>query len=277
MTAPDLFRLLADAAPVAGLAYAGLCGGLWLRQRRIIFRRGRGTPDPSAAGLPGLTVPAIRTEDGLDLAAWFVAPRTEAAPVVLFLHGNTGHVGHRAGRAARLAREGWGVMLAPYRGFGGNPGAPSEEGLARDARAAYAALREQGIAAGRIVIWGESLGSAVAVRLATEVPAAALILESPFTSMLAMARRRHPYVPARWLLKDRFDSLSRIGRVTAPLLIIQGARDALVPPAMGEHLRRAAGSAVRRIWRAPAAGHNDLFEHGAVEAGIAFIATLPRA
>jgi hypothetical protein len=193
--------------------------------------------------------------------------------VLLYLHGNGGHVAYRAERAHRFARLGWGALFVQWRGYGGNPGAPSEDGLAEDARAGLRALQEAGVAPSRIVLWGESLGTGPAIRLAAEDPAAvaAVILESPYTSLLALARLHYPLLPANLLLRDRYDSLSRIGAVAAPILILQGGRDTLVPPALGRELAAAARAPVE-LWEAPGAGHNDLGPAGAVEEAARFLA-----
>jgi fermentation-respiration switch protein FrsA (DUF1100 family) len=266
-----VIRLLAGALLIAGVFYATLCAGLFVWQRHIIFITGHERPEPVQAGVPGVEVLSLHTADGLDLLAWYSPPSEATRPVVLFLHGNSGHIGHRASRLARLAAAGWGALLVEYRGFGGNPGTPSEDGLALDARAAYAALTGRGIAADRIVVWGESLGTAVAVRLAEEAPVAAVLLEAPFTSMVEMARMRYPWVPVNALLRDRFETSARIAALRVPVLVMQGMRDDVVPPVMGMRLFAAATTPEREFWRAEAAGHNDLAEHGAVEAGIDFV------
>lgn len=269
----DVLQLAFNVAIICGMFYLTLVAGLYVWQRKMIFDTSYGRPDTATAGVPEAEVLSVATADGLRLTAWYAAPADTQMPVILFLHGNSGHIGHRAERMRRLAAVGWGVLLLEYRGFGGNPGAPSEEGLALDAEAGLAALRGRGVPLDRIVIWGESLGSAVAIRLAATHPAAALVLEAPFTSMADMARLRYRVVPVDLLLKDRFDAIGRIGAVAMPLLIMQGGGDTLIPPAMGARVFAAATAADRQFWRAEAAGHNDLADHGAVEAGIDFVST----
>ena len=164
------------AALTAERLYCAVVGLLALRQRHLLY-----LPDTSRPLLPGAVAAAralsVHTEDGLDLLAWLTPPADDAQPVVLYLHGNGGNIGHRASRFARLSRLGWGVLLLEYRGYGGNAGAPTEAGIHADARAGYAALRGFGVPAQRIVLWGESLGTGVAVRLATEVDVGAVVLE----------------------------------------------------------------------------------------------------
>lgn len=267
----DIVQLIFNIAIIGGMFYLTLVAGLYVWQRKIIFITGTERPDVVIAGVPDAEIVSVPTADGLRLNAWYAASASADRPVALFLHGNAGHIGHRADRMRRFQAAGWGVLLLDYRGYGGNPGSPTEDGLARDAQAALALLRDRGIAADRLVIWGESLGAAVAIRLATEAPAAALILEAPFTSMVDMARMRYKVVPVGALLKDRFESINRIGALTLPLLIMHGARDTLVPSSMGERLYHAATAPDRQFWHIEDAGHNDLAEHGAVDAGIAFV------
>jgi fermentation-respiration switch protein FrsA (DUF1100 family) len=176
---------------------------------------------------------------------------------VIVFNGNAGHRALRAQLADALAQRGIASLLFDYRGFGGNPGSASEEGLALDARAVrtYAAGRSD-VDATRLVYFGESLGTGVAVRLATECPPAALILRSPFTSLVEVGRYHYPILPVRWLLRDRFDSIDRIGRVRCPLLVIAGDRDGIIPPALSQGLYDAAPSP-KRLVIIPDADHND--------------------
>jgi fermentation-respiration switch protein FrsA (DUF1100 family) len=254
-----------------GLLYLALLAALYLMQRRILFRPDPGPPLVAQAGVAGLEEVRLATADGLDLLAWHL-PGPGEAPVVLYLHGNAGHVGHRGERLRRFALQGWGALLVEYRGYGGNPGGVSEAGLLADAAAGLAWLRAQGVAPGRIVLWGESLGSGVAVQLAAGgAEVAALVLETPFTSIADIARARYPYAPVDLLLKDRFDSLSRIAAVRAPVLVATAGQDSIVPPAMGRALL-AGATAPAELWHAEAAGHVNLVEFGLVEAVADFIA-----
>ncbi len=173
----------------------------------------------------------FETEDGLTLGAWFVRPRgPQSGYTALVFNGNAGHRGYRGPLADKLSRTGMAVLLFDYRGYGGNPGLPYEAGLARDARGALVYLeRRPDVDPRRIVFFGESLGTGVAVRLAVEHPPAAVILRSPFTSFVALAERHYPFLPARWLLRDRYDSINLIDRVTSPVLVVAGDRDSIIP------------------------------------------------
>jgi hypothetical protein len=253
--------------------YVLITGTLWAFQDRLIYVPDRSEPPaPARLGLPEVSEVRLTTEDGLSLLAWWLPPPDAAAPVVLFLHGNGGNLAHRAGRAAAFRAAGQGALLVAWRGYGGNPGQPDEAGLVRDARAALAWLSGQGIGPARIGVWGESLGSAVALHLAASrpVPVGAVVLETPFTSLVDVARVHYPLIPAGLLLRDRFDSLSRVGAVMVPLLVLTGGRDRLVPPEMGQRLA-AAARAPAETWQAPEADHNDVAAAGGQRVGIEFL------
>ncbi len=254
-------RFAASAVPsitvVVGLV-ALLLAVLWFGQRSFIYFPDGETPSPGAFGLAGVDPETFDTEDELTLGAWFVPARVAGAGyTVIVFNGNAGHRGHRAGLAAQLAARGVNVFLFDYRGYGGNPGLPSEEGLARDARAALAALgRRPGVDLTRIVFLGESLGAAVAVRLALEFPPAALVLRSPFSSMTAIGSHHYPFLPVRWLLRDRYSSIDRISRITSPLLVIAGGADRIVPIFESEALFELAPQP-KKLVVGPGADHND--------------------
>ena len=252
------------------LLYAVLVGALYFAQRRLLYLPDTSAPDPWRAGVPGIEVVRLLTGDGLSLLAWFLPPAEPGGFVVLYLHGNGGHIGHRAERLRKFSAVGWGALLLEYRGYGGNPGAPSEVGLVLDAQAGLAALQDRGVGPEQTLLWGESLGSNLAARLAVGRDFAAVLLESPFTSVASLASRQYPFVPVDFLLKDRFDTLSCISAVRSPVLFLQGGRDRLVPPAMGRTLF-AAVTAPKELWVAPEADHNDLGMFGVVEAGVAFV------
>ena len=259
---------------VALLACVGLyCVGvaiLAVQQRRFIYVPDARRPELTTVGLAEARVLVVRTSDGLKPLAWLAPAHDDMQPMVLYLHGNAGNIGDRAARFARLNSFGWGVLLLEYRGYGGTAGVPTEAGLFEDVQAAYAALMAMGIPGRRILLWGESLGTGLAVRLATEREIGAVLLESPYTSIAAIAQRQYPFVPVDWLLRDRFDLIGRIAAVRAPVLVMTGAKDEIVPPAMGRAVFAAAHEP-KAFWLAPDAGHNDLAEAGALEAARAFI------
>ena len=206
--------------------------GLWLFQRRLIYFPASEVP-PLSATLPGARIVTISTDDGLTLTGWFLAPPAPTA-AVLVLNGNAGNRADRAPLARALADRGYEVLLFDYRGYGGNVGSPSEEGLALDAAAALAALAEVATA-DRLILVGESLGAAVAARLAVETPPTALVLRSPFPSLEAVAAVHYPYLPTRMLLWDRYDTLRPVSTIKVPILVVAGSADRIVPT----HLSRA--------------------------------------
>ncbi|GFM17684.1 hypothetical protein PO1_contig-018-158 [Mycobacterium sp. PO1] len=235
------------------LVVSGLLGLLWSQQRRLIYFPSDG-PVPSAATvLSGARDVVLRTADGLELGAWYL-PGT-GGPAVLVLPGNGGDRAMRAPLAAGLHRMGLSVLLVDYRGYGGNPGKPTEEGLATDARAAHDWLTAQP-EVDRIVYFGESLGAAVAVGLAVERPPAALILRSPFTSLTDVAGAHYPWLPVGKLLMDRYPSLQRIPALQAPLLVIAGDEDDIVPWSLSRQLYDAAPEP-KEFLTVSGVGHND--------------------
>jgi uncharacterized protein len=265
-----MLRALLAFAAIAVAFYVAFVALLYVMQRRLIYAPDTATPDPPRAGVAGIEVLHLQSGDGTLLLAWYLPPAKPDGPVVLYLHGNGGHIGYRSERLRTFHAAGWGALLLEYRGYGGNPGTPTEAGLALDAEAGLGALQRMGVPSERTVLWGESLGSNLAVRLAARETFAAVILESPFTSMVALGKKLYPFVPVGLLLKDRFDTASRIAAVRSPVLVLQGGRDRLVPPAMSRAVFDAL-TAPKELWTAPAADHNDLAMFGAVQAAISFV------
>lgn len=244
------------AATILALALAGVAV-LWYHQRALIS-----FPDPTvptvAATLPGAEAVAFETEDGLRLGGWFVpAPGARRGTAIHVFNGNGGNRGHRAPLAAALARAGFATLLFDYRGYGGNPRSPTEAGLLSDARAARAYLASRpDVDPRRLVYLGESLGAAVAVALAAEEPPLALVLRSPFTSLVDVGRLHYPWLPIGPLLRDRYPSLDRIGSIATPLLVVAGERDRLIPPAQSRSLHEAAAGP-KRFVLIEGGDHND--------------------
>jgi uncharacterized protein len=253
----------------AVVAYAALVGGLYLFQRQLLYFPDKARPELFGFEQLGVRELTLTTEDGLSLLSWYL-PARPGRPVIAYFHGNGGHIGYRAERLLRFAREGYGVLMAEYRGYGGNPGTPTEAGFYTDARAALDFLDREAIPSNRLVLYGESLGSGVAVALAAEHDIAALILEAPPTSVAEVAQCHFPFVPAARMVTDRFDSLSRIGRVKAPILVLHGERDRVVPVRYGRALLEAAPEP-KEGWFAPEAGHEDLASYGSLDVVVAFI------
>jgi uncharacterized protein len=209
----------------------------WIGQRRLIYFPDTSTPSLDRAGLARAEVVTFTTADGLRLGAWFAAGSgSPPRPTVVVFNGNAGHRGYRATLGAALQRHGCNVLLTDYRGYGGNPGSPDEEGLAADAQAARAyVLGRRDIDPARVLYFGESLGAAVALRLAVEHQPSALVLRSPFASLASIGQHHYPLLPVRLLLRDRFPSMDRARQVRSPVLVIAGTSDRIIPI---DHTRR---------------------------------------
>lgn len=253
-------ELALKLALVAAAIYVGVVGGMYLLQRKLMYLPVQELPTPAAVGAGDMQAVGLHTADGLTLTAWYKPAAAAGRAEILYLHGNGGNIAHRAAKVRPLIEAGYGVLLAGYRGYGGNPGAPSEAGLIADAHAAYDFLLARGVAPRRIALIGESLGSGVAVALAAEREVAAVLLEAPFTSAAAVGQRAYPVIPVTWLIKDRFDSLARIRRIEAPLLIVHGEADRVVPVDLGRALLRAAAEPKRGVFiRGGAHGNLEAF------------------
>lgn len=229
---------------------------MWAFQRRLVYLPS-GAPNVAPGQvLEGGSAVALRTEDGLALEAWYAPATAPPADVtVLVLPGNAGSRAARVPLAAALGAAGFDVLLLDYRGYGGNPGSPDEEGLAADARAAHHHLvAERGVDPGRLVLFGESLGAAVAARLALERPVGGLVLRSPFTSLADIGAIHYPFLPVRALLRDHFPLREAITSVTAPVVVVAGGADEIVPSAQSRDVAAAVGAPYIEV---PYARHND--------------------
>jgi fermentation-respiration switch protein FrsA (DUF1100 family) len=254
---------------IAGItAYVAFCALMFFAQRALMYFPERVRTEPAAAGLPQAQDVMLDTADGEKIIAWHVPPRGDK-PVVIYFHGNGGSLRLRVDRFARLVADGVGLLAVSYRGYGGSSGSPSEAGLIEDARAAYVFAAQR--YPGRIVAWGESLGSGVAIALAAEKPVSKLILDAPFTSALDIAVSAYPFLPVRLLMKDQFRSDLRIAQVKAPVLILHGDADSLVPIAYGERLL-AMIPGKKQMVRFAGGEHVDLDRHGAMDAALKFLA-----
>lgn len=263
--------LLAETLGVLAGGYALLLGGLTVFQRDMIYHPGSSLPSPEEAGVPEMVSVPVRTTDNLVVSGWYAPPARSGAETIVYCHGNARTLAHRAHKARLLLDAGYGVMLVGYRGYGGNPGRPSEEGLYADTRAALGWLMGRGTHAERLVLYGESLGTGVAAQMAAEQPdIAAVVLEAPFTRLADLAP---PYLlpglaPA--LLLDQYDTLSKLPSIRHPMLVLHGEMDGVVPVAMGRKLvERAHGRAHGHF--IPGGGHNNLWDMGAGEAVLAFL------
>lgn len=254
---------------VALALYGAFVGALFVFQRHLLYYPQTARLEPADFGIPEMRALRLTTSDGVAVTAWYRAP-PGAAPVVVYFHGNAGHLGYRAGKLRPYLEAGFGLLAVSYRGYGDSEGRPTESGLFADGHAALAFLEGEGIVAGRIFLYGESLGSAVAVPLAAGRRLGGVVLEAPFTSVGDLAAHHYPFVPARHLVRDRFDSKARIGQLGAPLLVIHGGRDRVVPIHFGRALFEAAPEPKEMIVF-ESAGHNDLYGFAAAARIVGFI------
>jgi fermentation-respiration switch protein FrsA (DUF1100 family) len=227
---------------------------LWLLQRKLIFLPDTTDPGPAAATVPGARDVVLHTGDGLDLTAWYLPP-SHCSATVLVAPGNGGNRAGRVDLMSGLGARGAGVLLLEYRGFGGNPGKPTEAGLTLDAEAARAFLDAQLPADQDIVYLGESLGGAVVTRLAVQHPPAAMVLRSPFLDLPAAAAHLYPVLPVRLMLRDRFPVRDLVASVSVPITVVLGDADRTIPPEQSVAVAAAAPNGT--VVRVPAADHND--------------------
>jgi len=249
--------------------YLALAALMYVAQRGLMYFPEGFRTAPADAGLPEAAEVLLDTADGARVIVWHIPPR-DGRPVWLYFHGNGGALRYRVDRFRQLTAQGEGLVALSYRGYAGSTGRPSEAGLIADARAAYDfAAKRYG--AERIVLWGESLGSGVALALAAERPVARIVLEAPFVSAVDIAAGVYPFLPVRLLMKDQFRSDLRVAKVTAPVLVMHGDRDEVVPISSGQRLYKLITSP-KRFVRLAGGGHENLGSFGAVEAARGFVA-----
>ena len=265
---------MVGAVIAIGGLYLAMLAFLWATQRSHVFHPGPGPLDLADSAVAQYMRPIdVRTKDGLTLTAWY-APAKPGRRTIVYLHGNAGTLADRDLRVLPYLEHGYGVLLVGYRGYGGNPGEPTEPGLYEDARAHLDWSAAQGIHPDEIVLYGESLGAAIAIQMAMERTIAALALEAPFASIVLSARARYPLFAFDWLIKDKFASIDKICTVRVPLFVIHGARDLVTPQRFGRMIYDRAQQPKAAAWL-PEAGHNDLMQFGMVEMVTRFLDGLP--
>lgn len=220
---------IARAVLWALLIYGVLCLVMFLAQRKLQYFPDRtAMPSLSALGLPLGQVQMLSTADGENLVTWWLPPSDPSQPVFLYLHGNGANLVNRAERFRRLTADGAGLLAVSWRGYGGSSGSPTEAGLMQDAQAAYRALAQR-VPPQRVVVFGESLGTTVAVMLARQQPVAALVLDSSFSSALAVAQGAYPWLPVSWLLRDTYRADLAAAAVAVPVLQVHCTDDPVTP------------------------------------------------
>jgi len=229
--------------------------GTPILQRRLMYFPDAARVSPESAGLAGVEERVLKAPDGTQLIAWYAKARP-GEPTILYFHGNAGSLANRAERIAYFRENGIGVLIPAYRSYGGSGGIPSERANVADAAVAYDALIADGVAPGAIVAYGESLGTGVAAQLAANRKLAGLILDAPYTSIVDVAERFYPYLPGRLVMTDRYDTMRIIGSLSAPLLVIHGEADQVIPIDMGRAVFEAAKEPKEMVV-VPLAGHSD--------------------
>jgi len=233
-------------AKSALVAYLVVVVLVYLVQRSLVFQPDPQRVAPERAGLTGVREETLATLDGEKLVAWWSTPQA-GQRVILYFHGNGGNLANRSTRLSLFQSAGYGVLMLAGRGYSGSTGEPSEAALVADGKLAFDWIVAKGIAADRIVVFGESLGTGLAVQLAASRMARAVILDSPYTSMADVAAGRVPWLPVHWIMSDPFDSMAHIGKVRAPLLVVHGTDDDVVPYALGAKLFAAANEPKRLL------------------------------
>jgi len=243
-----------------------------LLHRYFIYLPDQTRIDPREAGVAGVEEVMFKAADGTKLIAWYL-PAKGDKPTLLYFTGNSGNAANRAGKIRTIAADGYGVFMLNYRRYGGSEGRPSETRITADAVSAYDTLRGLGVAPHDIVAYGESLGTAVATRLALQRHVEGLVLEAPFTSIVDVGKLMWKYFPLDLIMADQYRTIDRIGAVTAPLFIVHGGRDAMIPLDQARHVFHEAAEPKTMVV-VPQAGHNDLFERGAWDQVRGFLTSL---
>ncbi|MBV9519372.1 MAG: alpha/beta hydrolase [Hyphomicrobiales bacterium] len=242
--------------------YAVIVAAMYVGQRGLVFPRRPERSAPAQAGFPEAQEHILTTQDGERLVTWLRPPAGDKNPLFLMFLGNGDNLGIIAPRLRQMTEDGSGVLAVAYRGYSGSTGSPSETGLSYDAEAAYR-FATTVVSANRIVLFGYSLGSGVAVPLAVRHETAALVLFAPFSSAVAVAAAVYPWLPVRFLMKDQFRSMEVVGKIKVPILVVHGERDDVVPISFGRELY-AAVAGPKRFVALPQADHFSLFENGGV-------------
>lgn len=244
--------------------YLCLLTGLYSCQRYVEYVAVSPYPGtPKQNGVGEMSIVTVRTPDNLSLIGWFAGPKKPNGKIVVLFHGQGIHIGYNAFKARYFLDAGYGIFMAEYRGFAGNPGSPTEEGLYNDGRGVMQWLKDQHYPPSQVVVYGESLGTGVAVEIAAEFPVAGLILEAPYSSAVEIGEMRYPFFPISFLMKDHLDSLSKIGRVKAPLLVVHGSEDTIIPIKYSRKLFDAANEPKQFITMQGIGHPPELYQHGA--------------
>ncbi len=236
---------------------------LYVAQRKLLYLPSGGEVTPASVGLTDLEALRLTAPDGASNVMWAGAAKP-SQPTILYFHGNGGGLQNRHRHFRMLRAEGWGLFAMSYRGYSGSTGYPTEVNNVADAIRAYDVLRARGVAATEIVLYGESLGSGIAVQVAAARPVAAVVLESPYSSVADVAAARYWFLPVRWGIEDPYNSVEYVARVKAPILILAGATDTIVPAKFSRRLANVIPG-VKRYVEYPNGWHVNTFDFGGLE------------
>ncbi len=250
--------------------YVTICIGAWYGNRWFMYFPDPTRVAPAEAGLSGVAEVELKTGDGETLIAWY-AKAKPGQPTILYFHGNAGNAAGRAEKIETMRMGGAGVFYLNNRGYGGSTGRPTEKDNVADAVTAYDYLRGAGVEAGGIVLYGESLGTGQATQLAGQRQVRAVVLEAPLTSTVDVGKRTYFFLPLGLLLSDQYRNIEDVAKVTAPLLVLHGEQDGVIPVAMGKRVYAAANEP-KKLELFAQGRHSDLFDHGAWERVRAFLA-----
>lgn len=267
--------LMVKISLTLAVLYAFLLLAAWMLQRHLMYFPDPVRTPPDLFGLEDVEEITFQTPGGETIVSWW-AKAEAGKPTLLYFHGNAGTLATRAERVRKYQDKGYGIFMMTYRGFGGSTGKPSERANVRDAKQAYDVLIKNGVAPSQIVLYGESLGSGVATQVAAVKDVAGVILDAPYTTMVDVAAVHYPYLPARLLMIDRYLTKNYIARIHAPLLIIHGEDDEVIPVEMGRALFKLAIEP-KDIATFQGAGHADHYMFGSYEKIWRWLEDLPRA
>lgn len=257
---------------IIGVVYFSILIFLFVFQRNILFVPDRSAPSLTETNVPEMSEVNIETKDELSLTSWFYRGKVEK-PLIIYFQGNAGNISDRDYKARFLIDNDYSVLLLGYRGYGGNKGQPSEEGLRKDGEAALEFAKREGFEASNIILYGESLGTGVAVDLGTRAMFKGIVLEAPYTSIEALAKKRYWFIPVSYLLKDKFDSINKVSQLTSPTLVLHGDSDRVINLDYGKQLYDSTPQP-KNFVMFPGGGHSNLFDFGAGTEIVTFINSL---
>ncbi len=241
-------------------------------ERLLLYQPSGGRVAPEVVGLHGVDELVIKTPSGDEIISWY-GPAKDGRATVLYFHGNGASLAARAERIRGFTDRGIGIFIMSYRGYSGSTGTPSERANVEDAKLAYEVLVGKGVPKEKIILYGESLGTGVAVQVGAEKPVAGIILDAPYTSIVDVAELCYPIIPSRYFMRDRYETLKHLERVHVPILVIHGEMDRVIPVSMGRAVAAAVTGPVKLV-TFPRAGHSDHRDYGSMDVIAAWIGEL---